>query len=257
MKRPASLVFDLFGTLVFFDDSRLPVEEVGGRRIPQTIPGLDGRLEELRPGLGKLEFLRAVHRAGKELHQEKLALGIEVTSDVRFGKALVSLGFEDPVASEVSHRFADAHMDTLARAVTCPPGRPELLRRLSENYRLALLSNFDHAATARRVIDEAGLTGFFEVIVVSAEEGLRKPSPEICARCCRRMELEPGDCLFIGDTWSDDIEGATSAGIPAVWVRPGPKPENAAPAAGVVADVEELPGWLDGAGVSGPGGASR
>lgn len=255
---PEALVFDLFGTLVFFDDSRLPVEEIDGRRVPQTIVDLGARLERLRPGLTKLDFLRALRRASRDLYEEKIAYGLEVTSDIRFAKALIQLGFDVETAQAESQLLASSHMDTLARAVVCPPGRAQLLRGLAaDGHRLALLSNFDHAATARRVLDEAGLAQFFEVIVVSAEEGVRKPSPVIFARCCERLGVVAGACLYIGDTFVEDIEGATAAGIQAVWVRPGAASQEGHPACGVVADVDELPGWLERRLVSAPGGASR
>jgi len=44
---PDVLIFDLFGTLVFFDDSRVPTMEIAGRRIPMTIHGLPQILGEL------------------------------------------------------------------------------------------------------------------------------------------------------------------------------------------------------------------
>lgn len=254
---PDALVFDLFGTLVFFDDSRLPMEEVAGRRFPQTIVDLDARLEALRPGLGKLDFLKALSRANRQLRDEKIAFGLEVTSDIRFATALMDLGLDEGTARREAQGLAASHMDSLARAVVCPPGRVELLRKLSGRHRLALLSNFDHAATARRVLDEAGLAKFFDVIVVSAEEGIRKPSPEIFARCCERLGVAAGSCLFIGDTLSDDVEGATSAGMPVVWVRPGGEAVAPHPACGVVADVDELSDWLERGKVSARGGASR
>lgn len=254
---PDALVFDLFGTLVFFDNGRLPVEEIAGRPVPQTIANLDEHLARMLPGCEKLDFLRALRRAGKELHDEKVRHGLEVTSDVRFAKALLALGADEDLAATESHALAASHMDSLARAVVCPPGRGELLRRLSARHRLALLSNFDHAATARRVLDEAGLSVFFEVIVVSAEEGVRKPSPVIFERCCRRLGVEAACCLFVGDTFAEDIEGAAAAGMPSVWVRAGASPADCAPACGVVSDVDELPQWLEKRGLSGPGAASR
>lgn len=258
---PDALVFDLFGTLVFFDDSRVPVADLAGRRVPMTVPDLDDRLARLLPGVAPLDFLRELKRAGQAIFEEKQRLGLEVTTEVRFERALAALGVGPVEAALEALAMAERHMDTLSRAVVCPAGRVELLAGLARTHRLALLSNFDHGPTARRVLDEAGLSRFFEVIVVSAEEGLRKPSPAIFARCCDRLGVTPASCLFIGDTWSDDIEGATAAGLPALWVRAGGG-GHAPPACGLVCDVEELPRWLEGAGsgeavVSGPGAASR
>jgi HAD superfamily hydrolase (TIGR01509 family) len=251
---PEALVLDLFGTLVFFDDSRVPVVEIEGRPVPQTVAGLDDRLRRALPGVSTLGFLRELKNAGRHILAEKRRLGVEIPTEVRFERALRSLGAEPGLAAREAEEMARLHMDTLARAVVCPPGRAELLDTLARRHRLALLSNFDHGATARRVLEEAGLTGRFEVILVSAEEGLRKPSPEIFARCCARLGLSPAACVFVGDTMEEDVEGADAAGMTAVWVQPGWQPGQAkGPARAVLGDVAELPAWLEGFGLSEPG----
>jgi FMN phosphatase YigB (HAD superfamily) len=255
--RPEVLLFDLFGTLVFFDDSRIPTTEFGGRPVPVTVPGLAGLLDELVPGAEPLAFLRELRRVGAEVIEEKRRAGIELHTSVRFERALRGLGAEEAAIAPAARRMAALHMDTLARAVVCPPSRPALLERLAASHRLALLSNFDDGATARRVLDEAGLTRWLEVIVVSEEEGIRKPSREIFARACARLSASPADCLYIGDTRVEDIEGATGAGLPALWIRADGGGVEDSPALAALGDVDALPGWLDEGGFSARGGASR
>lgn len=257
MTTPEVLVFDLFGTLVRFDETRVPWREVAGRRVAHTIVDLDERLARILPGVASVDFLHALKRAGQELVEEKLRHGFEVPSPVRFQRALVKLGAEPASARCWGEELAERHMDTLARAVVCPPGRAQLLARLATSYRLALLSNFDHGATARRVLAEAGLLPFFETVVISEEEGIRKPAPAIFARCCERLGADPSSCLYIGDTFVEDVEGATAAGMAAIWVRPGADAEQARPACGAIGDVDELPGWLNAWPVSARDGASR
>ena len=151
-------------------------------------------------------------------------------------------------------------MDTLAGAVVCPADRRELLRMLSLNHRIALVSNFDDGRTARRILDEHGLAPFFETIVISEEEGVRKPSPAIFAAACSRLGVRPAECLYVGDTLVEDVEGATAAGLAAIWIRAN----ETAPAAGgtasgavaILRDVSLLPSWLETncRAVSAPGG---
>jgi len=242
---PDVLIFDLFGTLVFFDDSRVPTMEISGRRIPMTIRGLPQILTELLPAVPIEEFLRELRTASLAVIEEKRRAGIEIPTRVRFERTLARFGLGEPIATVAARQMAELHMDTLARSVVCPPGRPELLSRLAKSHRLALLSNFDDGATARRVLAEAGLAPYFEVIVISEEEGLRKPVREIFERACSRMGAAPGDCLYIGDTLVEDIEGAHGAGLSALWVRPETDEAQAAsPAVAVLADVDALPGWL-------------
>ncbi|MFN2378432.1 MAG: HAD family hydrolase [Candidatus Binatia bacterium] len=242
--KPEAIVFDLFGTLVSFDDARVPTREIDGRRVPMTIPLLPELLARFLPGVGEVQFLAELRRSGAEILERKRREGVEVPTRVRFENALRTLGAAGETLGEVATAMAARHMDTLARSVVCPPGRVELLRFLARGHRLALLSNFDDGATARRVLAEAGLDEYFELIVISEEEGIRKPSREIFARTCRRLQLEPSRCLYIGDTLVEDIEGASGAGLAALWIRPEAAEPMESPALDILPDVDALPAWL-------------
>lgn len=64
--------------------------------------------------------------------------------------------------------------------------------------RTGLLSNSWGAATYdRRRFDQ-----LFDVLVISGEEGIRKPQPAIYAIAAERMGLEPGEIVFL-----DDLKG--------------------------------------------------
>ena len=246
MTKPDVLLFDLFGTLVFFDDSRVPTMEIGGRRVPMTITGLPQILSEILPDLPIEQFLAELRRTAQAVIEEKRRAGIEIPTRVRFERTLARLGVPDALTQTLALRMASLHMDTLARSVVCPPGRPELLAGLAKSHRLALLSNFDDGATARRVLAEAGLAPYFEIIVISEEEGIRKPVREIFERACRRMSVRPADCLYIGDTIVEDIEGAHGAGLSALWIRAAGEDAPPPAAVGVLPDVRDLAAWLAG-----------
>ncbi|HEY2775455.1 MAG TPA: HAD family hydrolase [Candidatus Binatia bacterium] len=239
---PGILVFDLFGTLVFFDDTRVPTAQIEGRSVPMTIRDLAALLRQWLPAITPPAFLEELRRVSIAIGEEKRRAQVEIPSRVRFERTLVALGADPASAFAWSVELARRHMDSLAGAVVCPPDRRDLLRELSRTHRLALLSNFDCAATARRVLAQAGLDAAFDVIVISEEEGLRKPATEIFARTCERMQAAPSRCLYIGDTLVEDIEGATRAGLSALWIHPD---ETAlSPALAILPDVRELPRWL-------------
>jgi len=242
---PEILIFDLFGTLVFFDDSRVPTIDVGGARFPATITGLPQILEAVVTDVTVESFFTELRRVGQEVTHEKRRLGIELHSSVRFERTLRALGAPPASAAIAARRMATLHMDTLARSVVCPAGRADLLRTLAARHRLGLLSNFDCGVTARRVIAEAGLTPFLETIVISEEEGLRKPSRELFERACARMSAAPGECIYIGDTHVEDIQGSHAAGLLPVWIRRDRDAAlTVAPAAAILDDVDALPRWL-------------
>jgi len=239
---PDALLLDLFGTLVFIDEARLPPLREGMPWYARTLVGFEEMLAADLPDVAPDDFLPALARVGRDVAERKRAEGIEVRTPVRFELALRACGAGESQASVVAARLAARHMDHLARAVVCPPGRAALLARLASRLPLALLSNFDDGATARRVVAEAGLTPLFRVMVISAEEGIRKPRQEIFEATCARLGMEPPRCVHAGDSLVEDVEGATGAGLRAVWVNP--EREVSTLACATVGDVDELPLWL-------------
>lgn len=240
---PRAILFDLFGTLVFFDDSRLPRMEVSGRSVIMTVRSLPDLLRQACPATSVTAFLTALQEIGAELAEVKRRTCVEILTHVRFERALLCQGADPGVAARVARAMALEHMHSLAGAVVCPNDRVQVLRRLAGRFRLGLLSNFDDGPTARGILDEYDLAPHFDTIVISADAGLRKPSRELFEQACRQMSMEPADCLYVGDTWREDIEGATSAGLSAVWITSQDVAEP--PALGRIADVGELAGWVE------------
>jgi putative hydrolase of the HAD superfamily len=82
---------------------------------------------------------------------------------------------------------------------------------------LAICSNWDW--DLHEAIDACGLTGAVDVVVSSAWIGARKPHPRVYAHMLRELGLAPSDTVFVGDTWSCDVEGPRAAGMRPVYVR--------------------------------------
>lgn len=69
----------------------------------------------------------------------------------------------------------------------------------------------------RRKITALGLEQWFDTMLVSEEEGVRKPDAEIFRRALVRCEAAPREAVFVGDHPIADVEGAHRAGLVAVW----------------------------------------
>jgi len=52
--------------------------------------------------------------------------------------------------------------------------------------------------------------------VYSIEVGVCKPDPQIYRTACRRLAVDPRDCLYIGDGGSQELTGARAVGMTAV-----------------------------------------
>ncbi len=123
------------------------------------------------------------------------------------------------VAARVAARFLDGARAQIER------NRP-LLARLSERYRLGIVSNFyGNLAT---VCDNLGIRSLFSVIVDSTQVGLAKPDPRIFRRAVDELGLPPAAATFVGDSLARDMKGAREVGMRHIWlagegvVRPQP-----------------------------------
>ncbi|HPC83107.1 MAG TPA: HAD-IA family hydrolase [Thermoanaerobaculaceae bacterium] len=95
------------------------------------------------------------------------------------------------------------------------PEVPDVLEGLGRRgLRLAAVSNWDSRLPA--VLAGVGLDRHFEAVLVSALEGVEKPSPAMFQRALNRLGLTAPECLHVGDSPLDDYRGAESAGLRAL-----------------------------------------
>jgi len=118
----------------------------------------------------------------------------------------------------------------------------------SQGYRLGLISNAADDANVQRLVDKAGLRAYFDVIITSAAQGIRKPHPRIFQAALETWQAVPNQAVMVGDTLPADIQGAKSLGIFSVWVtRWVDLPDKPVPDLwpdAIVENVGELPSLL-------------
>ena len=88
------------------------------------------------------------------------------------------------------------------------------LRR--QRLKLAVVTN-GASMRQRRKIAALGLADAFDAILVSEEEGVRKPEAELFRRALARCGVAAHEALFVGDHPVADVEGAYRAGLKAAW----------------------------------------
>jgi HAD superfamily hydrolase (TIGR01549 family) len=94
-------------------------------------------------------------------------------------------------------------------------------------YRMALISNASNTPDLNRLIDNHNLRQYFELVVISAEEGIRKPDPRIFSKTLKKIGAKPECTIMVGDTLPADVLGAQNSGIKSVWItRRANRPEN-------------------------------
>ena len=88
----------------------------------------------------------------------------------------------------------------------------EALKR--NNIKIGLISNcFSEEA---KLIRESNLYPFFDAVMLSYEQGVKKPDEEIYRRCVKELGVLPNECLYVGDGGSTELEAADKLGMKAV-----------------------------------------
>lgn len=94
----------------------------------------------------------------------------------------------------------------------------QLLKRLRCRYKLLLLTNGE-ATTQREKVEAVQCEDFFDAVVVGGEHPEQKPSSSIFRKCFDVLDVEPLDCVMVGDSLDTDIQGGVNAGVRAtVWI---------------------------------------
>jgi putative hydrolase of the HAD superfamily len=89
-----------------------------------------------------------------------------------------------------------------------------LRRARAHGIRTGLISNSMGAGR----YDRSSFPELFDAVVISGDEGIHKPQPEIYELGCERVGLAPADCVFVDDL-RENCEGAEAVGMTAVLHR--------------------------------------
>lgn len=124
--------------------------------------------------------------------------------------------FDDVAAALAEYRgveveYASAMIrEAISRQETIAPTGALIADLKAAGYKLYVLSNM-----SREFIDflrEQPVYRHFDGEIISCEEGVVKPDPEIYDRLIARFDLEPQDTLFIDDR-AENVEAAARKGI--------------------------------------------
>lgn len=222
MSKYRVIIFDLFGTVALLAPEKLPLFEWNGLTIRSTTGALRTIYEREVREIPFPDFVTALTAVAREQLEERTRLLREVSCLDRFTRSLSRAGLvSSPAVRNLAEKLSLMHNSVLAAAAEIPSEHINFLHRLSARYPLALISNFDHAPTARQLLHAGKVAEFFRQIVISDEHGWRKPHPRIFEDTLKALKVEPEDALFVGDSPVDDVAGAKRIGMDVAWINPG------------------------------------
>lgn len=97
-------------------------------------------------------------------------------------------------------------------------GVEEVLKKLHQQYKMALVTNGDNKAQ-RKKAHLVHIESYFDAIVTSGQVGKKKPAPDVYLLALKELDLSKEDVVYVGDTFSTDIIGAHRLGIKTIWVK--------------------------------------
>lgn len=178
----------------------------------------DELLDSLRTDLGLLACDFTTFRA---LLSEELRRDGPVTLTSALAVTLERLEQRLPVdLAEVAARATSGY----AEEVILLPGAVRLLTDLQRRELPVALVTNGPSDMQRAAVRALGIEPYFDAILVSGDDalGTRKPGRAIFEAACRRLDVDPGAALMIGDDLENDIEGARAAGMSAYQVTGSP-----------------------------------
>lgn len=137
-------------------------------------------------------------------------------------------GWKDaPPVGDIYREFQFRFPDYVSLLPDAEPVLRELRRR---GFKVGVITN-GPSLLQNRKLDVSGLRPLLDIAVVSGDENVHKPDPEIFRRTAARLGVACASCLYVGDHPVNDIEGARAAGMRPVYINAfgaDIHPENAA-----------------------------
>lgn len=120
--------------------------------------------------------------------------------------------------STLARQLADAFPVFRAKTYEIFPDAVPCLERLSRECRIAVVTNGVRDNQLRKLAG-AGIDALPERIFVSSDFGAGKPSPAFFGHVLHALSVAPSACVFVGDSVTNDIFGASTCGIAAIWLN--------------------------------------
>ena len=137
---------------------------------------------------------------------------------VYFGIWLKMVGAKEEDVKEINARLWEIHRQKNLWSLVEESAVETLAELKKRQYKLGVISNSD--GSIEKLLTDCGLAKYFDTIVDSSVFGVRKPDAKIFEFALKEIKANPGESLFVGDSYEIDVLGAENAGLTAVLFDP-------------------------------------
>jgi FMN phosphatase YigB (HAD superfamily) len=163
-------------------------------------------------------FLAAYSRAHEKYRLVRYGELREVTNAIWVAEALNELGYKVDPEDEHIKTALNVFFKDFIDSLRLRAGAVKLFEQAVAHGKVGLLSNFTYAPVVYFSLNNLGVCKYFNTVVVSEENGWRKPSPHIFKDVLGRLQVTADEAVYIGDSPIEDIKGAKDAGLRTVFV---------------------------------------
>jgi putative hydrolase of the HAD superfamily len=203
-----AVIFDFIGTLA----------RVKGYDLESSKMKLCKAIAEVGFDVGTECFLDAYDQAHEKYRAVRYEELVEVTNAVWIAEALDSLGFKTSPEDERVRRTVNIFFEDYLASLDLRPCVKNMLGKISEDYKLGLISNFTYSPVIHAGLRKLDISRFFNAILVSEDVGWRKPRREIFEEALGRLKVNAEETVFVGDSPLEDIKGAKTVGMRTIFV---------------------------------------
>lgn len=117
-------------------------------------------------------------------------------------------------------KYYNLYMKYALASYKSMPYTQEILKELSrKKYKLGVITNTWHSRDfVNKVLKKLKIKKYFDVLIVSSEEGTFKPNPGLFAKALKRVKVVPKNAIFVGNELEADIYGAEGACLKTIQV---------------------------------------
>lgn len=211
-------LFDLYGTLIDIHTDEDKKSLWRGFRNLLAMYGAKYKIKELRSKYSELckKAKQAVPKTQYTDEPEPELLNV-------FKELMTDKGAE--CSNEFASFLAAAFRSMSLKYIKLYDGALDLLNSIKESGgNVYLLSNAQRSFTEPE-LRLVGIYDIFDGIVISSDEGCKKPDIKFYQTILKRYKLKKSETIMIGNDYTTDIWGANNAGIDSLYLHTNISPE--------------------------------
>lgn len=239
---PKAVIFDLGSTLIEY-------EAVSWDELSKMC-ALEARQWLVDEGYAvpdELSFHEKFESAKAPLRQKAYESWVEWTVPMAAEALFRELEIE--YSEDLGARFFEEFYRPVDRLLYVYDDTELTLERIRRSYpKVGLISNTVFPEEVHlRELRRFGIEKYFDFTIFSSTFGWRKPHPDIFAKAANLAGFAPGECVYVGDRYAEDIEGPNGVGMPAILrMKEGREYPEAMPlATRRISTLAELSRYLD------------